>query len=653
MQTYPAMTRTNVDPDAFHSIQLACKRVKDENESIQISTFDDDANPEIPHDPENKKEIEHMTPENKQLILETDNAVLIDCTVQWMNMLNNDLQQRILERVTTAKKEIEDEQDVEKEEEIKKEPEVLPAKVSMSTQTEPIEEVSQPGSSRQREEPASDESSRQREESKEEKNINDDDTAPPEKETPTQVWYGQDISGNEPDSVLRKLSDCFSDGYHKIWAGFYNYGFPALPSNRHMLWHLKYRKTTEMHLHSWYDISEEILMQEYINRHKDEIVIDLLEEIRAKTPYGCSDPRLHIRARQDVDKFTKTATGRHQEDFESLHALIEDYIKDHDVIPYAIILQLLACRYLGAGMLDEEKVDRDYTYRSTRSLSCMFWNLGNWNRKYHSKCPLPEHLEKFRPHIRFDLDADHNPIGNRPLYNNFFVAAVRNLAAHLFMNCEAGSLFENRKRLEESGWTTCFNDFTDLMCAARIGKDGYVKQIAGYSTSDDDVKPRFVSWAIFEVSWGKTKNRTTGEIEDLTRARVNMTRVCIYHVNQHHIGRAAAMCGEVIATMCWECTRYEVDIITGDGNKAAYYTTPKNPGVPTYECSLLQFWIERMINTATQARIKHFGKSPKIRSKHFISCSYTDLVHLQHHLRKITTDTYNYRRTCEEDTRLW
>ena len=86
---------------------------------------------------------------------------------------------------------------------------------------------------------------------------------------------------------------------------------------------------------------------------------------------------------------------------------------------------------------------------------------------------------------------------------------------------------------------------------------------------------------------------------------MDMTRVCIYHVNQHHIGRAAAMCGEVIATMSWECIRSEVDIIAGDGNKAAYYATPKNPGVPTYECSSLQFWIDRMINTATQARIKN------------------------------------------------
>ena len=196
MQTYPTLTRTNVDPDTFHSIQLACKRVKEEKKNISIMTFLEEANPELPPDPENKKEIEHMTPENKHLILETDNAVLIDCTVQWMNMLNQDLQQRILERVTIAKKEIEDEQDVEEEEEIKKEPEVPPSKVSMSTQTEPTEEVTQPGSSRQREAPASDASSRQREVAKEERNINDDDTAPPEKEPPTQVWYGQDISGN-------------------------------------------------------------------------------------------------------------------------------------------------------------------------------------------------------------------------------------------------------------------------------------------------------------------------------------------------------------------------------------------------------------------------------------------------------------------------
>ena len=74
--------------------------------------------------------------------------------------------------------------------------------------------------------------------------------------------------------------------------------------------------------------------------------------------------------------------------------------------------------------------------------------------------------------------------------------------------------------------------------------------------------------------------------------------------------------------------------------KDAHYCTPKAPGIPTYECSLLQFWIDRMINTATQARIKQYGPSPKVRAKHFITCSYNDLVHLNHHLRGIKTEDY-------------
>ena len=149
-----------------------------------------------------------------------------------------------------------------------------------------------------------------------------------------------------------------------------------------------------------------------------------------------------------------------------------------------------------------------------------------------------------------------------------------------------------------------------------------------------------MAWAIFEIVWGKTLNRSTNEEEDPARARMSMNRVCVYHVNQSHISRAAAMCGEVIATMCWECVRYEVDIMAGDGNKAAYYCTPKTAGVPTYECSLLQFWIDRMIDTATQARIKQFGSSPKVRAKHFITCSYNGLVHLKHHLRGVKTEDY-------------
>ena len=87
---------------------------------------------------------------------------------------------------------------------------------------------------------------------------------------------------------------------------------------------------------------------------------------------------------------------------------------------------------------------------------------------------------------------------------------------------------------------------------------------------------------------GATLNRQTGEEEAFTRGRMSMHRVCVYHVGQNHISRSAALCGEIIVTMCWECIYYQVDVMAGDGNKAAYLSTPKNPDCPTYEVSLLQ-----------------------------------------------------------------
>ena len=80
-----------------------------------------------------------------------------------------------------------------------------------------------------------------------------------------------------------------------------------------------------------------------------------------------------------------------------------------------------------------------------------------------------------------------------------------------------------------------------------------------------------------------------------------MTRVCVYHVGQKYASESAGIAGECIAIMAFECARYQVDVIAGDGNKACYFTTPKTPGVPTYQHSLLQYWINKMMNVATQA----------------------------------------------------
>ena len=168
-------------------------------------------------------------------------------------------------------------------------------------------------------------------------------------------------------------------------------------------------------------------MKEYIKRHYDESVLNVLEELRCDAIYSCSDPRRHTKERKQVNKFTKDAAERHKQ---RTYETIDDYLSHYGCIPYCVILQMLAMRYLGAGLLDSDFIDKDYPYRSSKSFLCMFRNLGNWQRSRFAKNPLPEHMEKYRAHINFDFDSDHKLIGDRPLYNNFFVNVVKNLRSH-------------------------------------------------------------------------------------------------------------------------------------------------------------------------------------------------------------------------------
>ena len=199
-------------------------------------------------------------------------------------MLDKDLQQKIVDRVSNVVKAEEEEAEEEhvRDHEITKGPVVPPAtKVSIETQTDPQPESEEP--------------------------------AAPEKKPVPMEYYGQDISGHETDSILRKLNNCFKKDYHGEWAGFYSQGFPASSQHRHMLWHSQFRQAEKAHENYWYQDTEGNLMKEYVNRHYDESVLNVLEELRRDAIYSCSDPRLPIKEREQVNKFTN------KEDFENLH----------------------------------------------------------------------------------------------------------------------------------------------------------------------------------------------------------------------------------------------------------------------------------------------------------------------------------------------
>jgi hypothetical protein len=172
-----------------------------------------------------------------------------------------------------------------------------------------------PGSSSEKEEPAPPECSSEKEESREKKtDIQNDETAPEEKPA-TRLYYDQDITGNEADSGFRKLKDCFTDGYHGEWAGFYNQGYPASSRHRHMFWHVKYRKTMSSHQNYWYHLTDEQLMKEYIARHKDQQPLQELEELKNSIEYGCSDPRMHPLHQDQSEEASKEAERRIDDDF--------------------------------------------------------------------------------------------------------------------------------------------------------------------------------------------------------------------------------------------------------------------------------------------------------------------------------------------------
>jgi hypothetical protein len=58
-------------------------------------------------------------------------------------------------------------------------------------------------------------------------------------------------------------------------------------------------------------------------------------------------------------------------------------------------------------------------------------------------------------------------------------------------------------------------------------------------------------------------------------------------VDQKRVSSSASVAGEAIAVMTWECMKYQVDIMCGDGNKAAYLATPGigKHCVPSYQDS--------------------------------------------------------------------
>lgn len=605
-----------------------------------------------PRDPNRPRSTRKRMIKKDQIAIETEDDLLVDCALQWFNHNDSEAMHDTSPRPVEVKQEPADETEAPDLESLNPfapvpEAEEDTTKEEQAGASSSEEEVSQTA---EVEIKVKEECSMEVEESSKEAELKKDDDMQPqvghseESEKPTKVedntYAGFDITGNEDDSVLRRLKHCFVNPNCAIWCGFYNQGFAAYPTHKHQMWHKKFRTTDMQHPHAKHAESEGNLMTEYILRHFNEDVITTLKELSTNTCFECNDPRLYTKIEWQMDRKSDRAETVLREEFENLQKEVREYIQKHQEIPYCVICRIMARAFLGGGILKER--DEAYPFRSSAAISVMFWNAGNWCRKGFASTPLPEQLKKFERHIKRNLDEFHQDIPREESqYNNYFINVIKNLAAHVFLNCEATTVYPYKHLLEQQGWTICFNDYHDLMCCARVGKSGYVKRIGGFHYDPIDAKVRNVSYAIFEICFGRTRDESTQYETMLNRARMNTIRVCIYHVQNALVSKSPAVTGEVFATMCWECMYFQTDIICGDGNKAAYYPTPKTPGVPTYEGGLVQWWIDRMVNTATQSRLKNFDPDAvPVRAKHFVASPYTDLYFLRQTLGRVTTDKY-------------
>ena len=88
----------------------------------------------------------------------------------------------------------------------------------------------------------------------------------------------------------------------------------------------------------------------------------------------------------------------------------------------------------------------------------------------------------------------------------------------------------------------------DIFLKVEIGRS--VSMIGLIMSTQEDTKARYVSWAIFEVKFGKTLDRSTSQEVDMTRSRMKTVRVCVFHIGHKNIKMSGNVC--VIKWTFWQ-----------------------------------------------------------------------------------------------------
>ena len=125
----------------------------------------------------------------------------------------------------------------------------------------------------------------------------------------------------------------------------------------------------------------------------------------------------------------------------------------------------------------------------------------------------------------------------------------------------------------------------DLAIMVRCNFTGaYINQIADSNYWSEAHKYLPMSYMICEVCFGKCPSQEeakqgsrnlrdydhTNMSEDLTRAGMNVIRVCSFHMKSHVASPQPGLCHEAYGIMLADCCAFQTDIVAGDANLSGY-----------------------------------------------------------------------------------
>ena len=241
--------------------------------------------------------------------------------------------------------------------------------------------------------------------------------------------------------------------------------------------------------------------------------------------------------------------------------------------------------------------------KSASSFSKMLWPTGPWNSERGI-----ELMKGTFTHRRLHLDFLTVNLGNfvrgrkhtlPAVYAGFLderdsagvgpmVQSLARSRSHLIFLNEASELIDSEiAYLGDNGWLVHQNNAKDLAIVVRcnfIG--GYIKQIVGSNYRSEAQKYLPMSYMICEICFGKCPNHEeigakqgsrnlrdydhTNMSEDLTRAGMNVIRVCVFHTKSHVASRQPGLCHKAYGIMLADSFAFQTDIVAGDANVSGY-----------------------------------------------------------------------------------